>query len=106
VRNLYRPCCGSSAGPWRAATKRPAAGPSTSGHPGTPLHLLEQVVSLVVDAPILLVRHAANRYDQAPRRPRMDAGAANGATVHLLGYRLLMRSQLSRSHASAFKPRG
>jgi hypothetical protein len=93
-------------GPWPRGNQAPDDGPSTSGHPGTPLHLLEQVVSLVVDAPILLVRHAANRYDQAPSRPRMDACATNGATVHLLGYRLLMRSQLSRSHASAFKPRG
>src|SRR5918994_5128972 len=41
--------------------------------------------------------HAANRHDQAPRRPCMAAGATNGAAVRLLDYRLLMRSQLSPS---------
>jgi hypothetical protein len=34
----------------------------------------------------------------------MDADAAKGATVRLLGYRLLMSSQLSSSRASATKP--
>jgi hypothetical protein len=36
----------------------------------------------------------------------MDAGATNGATVRLLGYRLLMRSQLSPARVSASKPPG
>jgi hypothetical protein len=40
---------------------------------------------------------AANRHDQAPRRPCMAAGATHGAAVRLLGYRQRMHSQLSPS---------
>src|SRR4029453_13630386 len=80
VRNLYRPCCGSSAGPWPRGTKRPDDGPSTSGQPGTPLPTCRQPIR----------PRAETTLDGWGRHQRCDCPPARLSSAHAQPAQLLM----------------
>jgi hypothetical protein len=91
---VLAPGCATSTG--RAAAAVPAPGRAELSA------LMMGRVPAAILAPLLPTCREPIR--QEPRHLWMNGGATNGATVHLLGYRLLMRSQLSPSRASASTP--